>query len=107
MNVTYTANRLTQVWKGVVPDVSPDEPPIINHANQRPMTMMMLPCKPIPGLTKVVRRPPLQDTMGMRPSTGIARDQTKGLAYDADIPIDTPVLPPAHNYMPVGYTNLL
>ena len=41
----------------------------------------------------VLRRPPIPATNGMVASSGIGRNQMKGLVYDPSKPIDRPVMP--------------
>ena len=41
----------------------------------------------------VLRRPPIPATNGMVASSGIGRNQMKGLVYDPSKPIDRPIMP--------------
>ena len=109
MNVSYKAPQLTRAWSSnlVKPEIRPDNLPIITTANQRDPTMIMYPCKSLPELTRTLRKPPMPDTGAFRPTFGKARNEAKGLAYDSDIPIDRPVMPPPPSFSSVGYTRLI
>ena len=75
-----------------------ENPEFLPQALGRSNMMMVKPLKPIETLVKVIRRPPLPDTLGMRPSTGIARGQSRGLAYDPKHPIDTKIMQQSSNF---------
>lgn len=53
----------------------------------------VLPCVGTPFSHIVLRRPALPTMGGIYPHTGFARDQKKGMAYQADKPMDLPLMP--------------
>ena len=68
-------------------------PKLINSAIQRPHTMKVLGCKSEREAHKIIRRPPINETKGMYPSTGYARHQPKGLSSLRERPTDLPLMP--------------
>jgi len=71
---------------------------VLPQALGRSQLMIIKPLKPIETLTKVIRRPPVADTLGMQPSTGIGRGESKGLAYNPRHPTNTPLMPLSSNF---------
>tara|TARA_R110001606_G_scaffold318789_1_gene465658 strand:- start:377 stop:766 length:390 start_codon:yes stop_codon:yes gene_type:complete len=72
--------------------------PALPQALGRSVLMMVKPLQQIETLTKVIRRPPMSNTIGIRPTTGIGRGQSKGLAFDPRHPIDTKIMPQSSNF---------
>ena len=72
--------------------------PALPQALGRSNMAIVKPLKPIETMTKVIRRPPMSNTIGIRPTTGKARGESKGLAYDPRHPIDTKIMPLSSNF---------
>jgi len=83
-----------------------DRPEVLPQALSRSSLMIIKPLKPIETLTNIVRRPPVADTLGMFPSTGIGRGESKGLAYNPKHPTNTPLMPLSSNFS-AGLNNKL
>ena len=72
--------------------------PVLPEAISRSNMLLVKPLKPIETMIKVIRRPPMSNTIGIRPTTGIGRGQSKGLAFDTRHPIDTKIMQQSSNF---------
>ena len=84
--------------RAFVIEPTPTPQKTLNGAINYSMHRVVLPCDPL-GY-KVIRRPPVPDSEGLQPPTGVGRHQFKGLAYQKIKPIDLPVMKRAGFYNP-------
>ena len=87
-----------------------ENPEALPQALGRSNMAIVKPLKPIETMTKVIRRPPMSNTIGIRPTTGIARGQSRGLAYNKNHPINTKIMKQSSNFTaslnnPLGQPN--
>ena len=73
-------------------------PPLLNDAIQRPHTMKVLGCGALPTTDMVLRRPAVDQTIGMVPPSGYGRRQKKGLAYETEKPLNGKILKQADTF---------
>lgn len=73
-------------------------PPLINRAIQTPFVFKAKGCKDEPQTHIIGRRPALPSSLGLCPSTGIFRNQPKGLASLPQKPTNLPIMPQASSF---------
>ena len=81
-------------------------PPIMTRANQNPFIFKTRGCRDLPETHIIVRRKPLDTNLGLYPQVGTFRHEKKGLAYDAEKPINGPIMPLSDSFF-AGRNNAL